>query len=63
MGILMDDFSQGHNQTALPPGVRKFHWETKVKDLLPGDWKLMDEWTSEKAAVRDILSHQTGMPK
>ena len=63
MCILMDDFAQGLNRTALPSGVRSFDWETEIADLLPDDWKLMDEWTSEKATVRDILSHQSGMPK
>lgn len=59
----MDDFAQGVNQTALPSGLNAFDWNTKVKDLLPDDWKLMDDWATEKATLRDILSHQSGLPR
>ncbi|EKM60484.1 uncharacterized protein PHACADRAFT_167829 [Phanerochaete carnosa HHB-10118-sp] len=52
MGIPIDDFVQGRNQTPLPPGLT---------DLFPGDWELMDKWASEKATLRDALSHQTGL--
>lgn len=61
MGILMDDFTNGRNVTALPPGLALFNWNTKVKDLLPGEWALQDEWASEKASVRDILAHVSGL--
>ena len=59
----MDDFAHGVNQTALPSGLRKFDWNTRVIDLLPDDWKLMDDWATEKATVRDILSHRSGLPR
>lgn len=61
LGILMNDFATGRNVTALPNGVHRFDWYTKVKDILPNDWQLMDEWATEKATFRDILSHQSGM--
>lgn len=63
MGILMDDFSHGRNVTALPLGVSQFNWYTQVTDLLPGDWQLLDEWASLKGELRDIMSHQSGLPR
>ena len=59
----MEDFAQGVNVTALPPGVTTFDWDTKVKDLVPNGWKLMDGWATEKVTIRDALSHQTGIPR
>ncbi|EPS99303.1 hypothetical protein FOMPIDRAFT_114665 [Fomitopsis schrenkii] len=63
VGILMDDFAQGRNVTPLPAGITIFDWETKLVHLLPGEWALEYEWASEKANVRDALSHVTGMPR
>lgn len=63
MSILMDDFSQGRNVTTLPPGVSQFNWYTRVADLLPDDWQLLDEWASLRGELRDILSHQSGLPR
>jgi hypothetical protein len=42
----MDDFKTGKNTTALPEGLTKFDFNTKVKDIMPAgsDWSLMDEW-------------------
>lgn len=34
-----------------------------MKDLLPGDWELKDEWASEKASVRDVLAHVSGLSR
>lgn len=63
IGILMDDFARGKNVTSLPPNVHQFDWEMKVVDLLPGDWLLMDEWTTRKANIRDVMSHVSGLPR
>ncbi|KZT69404.1 beta-lactamase/transpeptidase-like protein [Daedalea quercina L-15889] len=63
VGILIDDFAQGRDVTPLPAGVTTFDWQTKLKDLLPDEWALEDEWASEKANIRDALSHVTGMPR
>ncbi|KAJ3557983.1 hypothetical protein NM688_g1175 [Phlebia brevispora] len=63
IGILMDDYAHGRNGTPLPPNVARFDWYTKVKDILPDDWQLMDDWATEKATMRDILSHQSGLPR
>ncbi|TFK57591.1 beta-lactamase/transpeptidase-like protein [Heliocybe sulcata] len=63
IGILMDDYASGKNSTPLPPGLKEFTWNTKVKDILPGEWQIMDEWASEKANIRDILSHVSGLPR
>lgn len=63
-GILIDDFATGKNTTALPDEVPRLTWETKVKDIVPADldWSLMDTWAYEKANIRDILSHVSGVP-
>ncbi|KAI0070056.1 beta-lactamase/transpeptidase-like protein [Panus rudis PR-1116 ss-1] len=63
MGILMDDFANGRNVTSLPPGLDLFNWKTKVKDILPGEWKLLDQWANDKASIRDILNHVSGLPR
>lgn len=59
----MDDFAHGRNVTPLPTGLTRFDWDTKVADILPEEWALQDAWTSEKANMRDILSHVSGMPR
>lgn len=66
MGILIEDFAQGRNVTPLPSGLSSFTWDTKVQDLFPGkesEWQLMDHWANEKADIRDILSHVSGLPR
>jgi CubicO group peptidase (beta-lactamase class C family) len=63
LGLLMEDFATGRNVTALPRGVPSFTWQTAIKDLLPGEWKLEDQWASDKANVHDILSHVSGLPR
>ena len=62
MGILIDDYAHNRNNTPLPPNLA-FDWDTKVKDLLPNEWNLMEKWANEKTSVKDILSHMTGMPR
>ncbi|KAG9311213.1 beta-lactamase/transpeptidase-like protein [Chiua virens] len=62
LGLLIEDFANGNNVTALPSGVAELTWHTRLKDLLP-EWELMDEWASERANLRDILSHVSGMPR
>ncbi|KAI0027306.1 beta-lactamase/transpeptidase-like protein, partial [Vararia minispora EC-137] len=62
LGLLMDDFAQGQNTTPLPEGLLRFDWDTKVKDLLPDEWVLMDRWATEMATIHDILSHVSGIP-
>lgn len=59
----MDDFTHGRNITPLPQSIKRFEWETKVVDLLPDDWELMDEWATRKATVQDVLSHVSGLPR
>lgn len=61
LGILMEDFATGKNVTSLPAGVTEFNWQSKLVDLLPGEWELKDKWASEKVSVRDILSHVSGL--
>ncbi len=59
----MDDFKNKRNVTSLPAGLEVFDWHTRLKDLLPQDWGMMDMWTHEKATVRDILTHVSGLPR
>lgn len=56
----MDDFNNGRNSTSLPQPLSTFNWETKVKDLLPSEWMLRDQFQHEKTNLRDILSHVSG---
>ncbi|KAH9051493.1 beta-lactamase/transpeptidase-like protein, partial [Lactarius vividus] len=62
LGILIEEFAQGRNTTPLPTGLSSLSWQTKLADILPGDWELSDPWASEKANLIDILSHVSGMP-
>ncbi|KAJ7334791.1 beta-lactamase/transpeptidase-like protein [Mycena albidolilacea] len=62
LGILMQDFADGKNKSALPNTVAEFNWDTKIYDLLPDEWLTEDQWTTEKASLKDLLSHQTGLP-
>ena len=59
----MDDFANRRNVTVLPPKLMEITWHTKVKDLLPDDWELIDEWASEQANLKDILAHVSGVPR
>ncbi|KAI0742270.1 beta-lactamase/transpeptidase-like protein [Daedaleopsis nitida] len=63
LGILMDDFANGRNATALPPTLTTLSWDTEVKALLPDDWQLDQEWATEKANLRDILTHVSGLTR
>ncbi|KAJ7629456.1 beta-lactamase/transpeptidase-like protein [Mycena polygramma] len=62
LGILMQDFADGRNKSALPDVVTEFNWDTKMRDLLPDEWMTEDEWTTKKASLKDLLSHVTGLP-
>ncbi|KAJ7691779.1 beta-lactamase/transpeptidase-like protein [Mycena rosella] len=62
LGILMQDFTDGKNTSALPDTVSEFNWDTKMRDILPDEWMVEDEWTTEKADLKDLLSHVTGLP-
>ena len=59
--LLIDDFAHGRNVTALPSCLTELTWHTRLRDLLP-EWELMDAWASERANLRDILSHVSGLP-
>ncbi|KAJ7640499.1 beta-lactamase/transpeptidase-like protein [Mycena polygramma] len=63
LGILMQDFADGKNKSALPERITEFTWDTKMRrDLLPDEWMTEDEWTTSKASLKDLLSHVTGLP-
>ena len=63
LGLLMEDFAQGSNRTALPTNVARLSWDTKLADLLPDQWVLMDEWATYGAKLKDIFSHVSGLPR
>ncbi|KZV70776.1 beta-lactamase/transpeptidase-like protein [Peniophora sp. CONT] len=63
MGLLIEDYAAGKNVTPLPEGLGRLDWDTKLKDILPGYWELMDESASKMTSIKDILSHQTGVPR
>ncbi|TDL29088.1 beta-lactamase/transpeptidase-like protein [Rickenella mellea] len=63
VGILIDDYASGKNTTPLPAGLSGLDWDTKIKDILPGEWMLQDTWATEKANLLDILSHVSGLPR
>ncbi|KZV70801.1 beta-lactamase/transpeptidase-like protein [Peniophora sp. CONT] len=63
IGLLIEDFAQKNNRTALPVGVVRLDWDTKLANLLPGQWALMDEWASHGAKLKDIFSHVSGLPR
>jgi CubicO group peptidase (beta-lactamase class C family) len=63
LGILMQDFATGKNATTLPHAVTEFNWDTKLRDLLPGEWMTEDEFSTSKANLVDLLSHVTGLPR
>ncbi|KAL5489890.1 hypothetical protein ACEPAI_4722 [Sanghuangporus weigelae] len=63
LGILIDDYAYGKNTTPLPDSLRRLDWDTKIKHVLPGEWQLQDEWTTEKVNFKDILSHTSGLPR
>ncbi|KAJ7064936.1 beta-lactamase/transpeptidase-like protein [Mycena amicta] len=55
LGILMQDFVDGKNVTALPDAISEFNWNAKLRDLLLDEWALEDQWTTEKADLKDLL--------
>ncbi|RPD58613.1 beta-lactamase/transpeptidase-like protein [Lentinus tigrinus ALCF2SS1-6] len=63
LGILMDDFANRRNVTALPPGLFEFTFDTKMQALLPDVWKLEDDFASQKANIADLLSHVSGLTR
>ena len=62
LGILIDDFAAKRNVVPLPSGVSSLTWRTKVKDLLPTEWRLQDKIAESEANLQDIVSHVTGLP-
>jgi CubicO group peptidase (beta-lactamase class C family) len=38
------------------------HWDQPIRDVLP-DFRLMDEYATQHANLRDLLSHRTGLPR
>lgn len=63
VGLLIEDYAAGKNVTPLPDGLHRLDWDTKLKDILPGQWELMDVFASELTSIKDLLSHQTGVPR
>ena len=64
----MDDYAHGRNLTPLPEGVKRFDWDTRVRDILPKElnWSLRpidgDDSATRNAKIKDILGHVSGLP-
>ena len=63
VGTVIEDFAHGRNTTPLPSGLSSLSWKTKVADILPNEWQLMDPWASQKANLIDILSHVSSVAR
>ena len=63
MGLVMDDYAHGRNVTPLPSGLTRLDWDTKLRDLLPGQWAMQDDWAESKLSVRDGFSHLSGLAR
>lgn len=63
VGLVIDDYAQGHNTTSLPAGVQQLDWDTKIQALLPDEWGLRDEWVGSRVSLRDAFSHTSGLPR
>ncbi|KAH9051487.1 beta-lactamase/transpeptidase-like protein [Lactarius vividus] len=63
LGILIKEFAQGRNTTSLPTGLSTLSWQTKLADVIPGNWELSDPWASKKANLIDILTHVSGLSR
>lgn len=37
-------------------------WDTPIKDILGGDFRLSDDLRTENANLRDVLAHKLGVP-
>lgn len=48
-----------------PPAVhgQPLAWDTRVHDLIPGDFVLADPWATAHVTLEDALSHRTGLPR
>ncbi|KAJ5907916.1 beta-lactamase/transpeptidase-like protein [Penicillium taxi] len=40
----------------------KIRWDTPIRQLLPGDFTLLDKCAGDQITVEDALSHRTGLP-
>ena len=63
MGLLIEDYAAGKNVTPLPDELARLDWDTKLNDILPGSWELADSSANALASLKDILSHQSGVPR
>ncbi|KAI9509853.1 beta-lactamase/transpeptidase-like protein [Russula earlei] len=61
LGMLIEDYANGRNSTPLPGNLTTLSWKTKVIDILPDSWGLLDPWATQKASLIDILTHMTGV--
>ena len=54
--------------TPLPEGLKRFDWDTRVRDILPKElnWSLApidgDDSATRNAKIKDILGHVSGLP-
>lgn len=39
----------------------RYNWDTLVKDVMGEDFKLSEEFRTERATMRDLLGHKMGL--
>ena len=67
VGLLMDDYAHGRNVTPLPEGLKRFDWDTRVRDILPKElnWSLKpfdgDDSATRNAKIKDVVGHGSGL--
>jgi CubicO group peptidase (beta-lactamase class C family) len=61
LAILMDDVIHRRNLGSLPNCLKSLDWNTRLKDILPGSFGLMDKIAHELVTIRDALCHMTGL--
>ena len=60
IGSLTKAFTATLAADAVSKGQLK--WDQPLREILGNDFRLQDDFRSEKATIRDLLSHQLGMP-
>ena len=62
--ISIGSISKGFTATLVAHAVSKeqLKWDQPLRDILGSDFRLMDEFRTEKTTVRDLLAHTLGVP-
>ena len=62
--ISIGTLTMGFTATLAADAVSKgqLKWDQPLREILGKDFRLQDDFRSEKANIRDLLSHRLGMP-